>query len=110
MKIKYTDFPAWCHELQKTVTGADVWMMRYGKPAFSGDLTFGCADENCRARMVTRNCHRVKEPHEAYFRLYQNAFHTINCTYVKSKKRALYGAQYQAPVTRQIYDSFVISS
>ncbi len=72
---------AWCPELNKNVSGEEVWELRYGKVRTNEVLSFFCPDEMCRAKMITRNCLLVRSPYETTFRLYQNDGHEKCCTY-----------------------------
>ncbi|MBA3283641.1 MAG: hypothetical protein H0U27_01095 [Nitrosopumilus sp.] len=74
----------WCNELEKFLTSEDVWQLRFGQQPIQTDLTFACPDDCCRVRLVTRNCHRVRAPYEARFRLYQGERHQAHCVYAKA--------------------------
>ncbi len=79
---------AWCPELNKNVSGEEVWELRYGKNRTNEILSFYCPDESCRAKMITRHCRVIASPYDTTFRLYQNERHTRDCTYVDALRAA----------------------
>jgi hypothetical protein len=68
-----------CHELNRLVSGEDVWELRYGKSRINQELTFKCSDPECTARFIVRNCAAHLAPWETGFRLYPRSKHRLGC-------------------------------
>jgi hypothetical protein len=77
---------AWCFELERIVTGAEVWELHFGKQRVNHALTFKCPDTACPARMTTRLCHQVSNPFDVRFRLLIHQYHRMGCSWLKQRQ------------------------
>lgn len=78
---------AWCHELKRDVSANEIWNLFYGENGIMTPLTFACIDENCRARMILKNCQPYMMSTEAQFRLYSKAKHYPACSYKDTQSK-----------------------
>ena len=81
------NYYAWCHELKRDVSAAEIWNLLYLENSIVGTLTFVCIDKNCRAHMILQNCQSYMSSTQAQFRLYPKSKHHHACFYMESQKK-----------------------
>lgn len=88
---------AYCQELERDVSGKEVWELLYGERPVKKSLNFRCPDKNCGARLILRNCYPYVSCYETRFRLYPRSIHKPDCSYMKNLKeqKKLISAHYK---------------
>jgi hypothetical protein len=75
---------AFCHELGRDVTAAEVWELMFGANRYKKAMTFKCPNPDCSAQFIIRNCYAYSSPSYASFRLYPRSMHIPNCPHAKN--------------------------
>ena len=77
---------AWCPELNRVVTAAEIWKILFKDETFDKVPLFQCMEENCRIRLILKTCQPYMMPSEARFRIYSGQSHHHQCAYVHQQR------------------------
>lgn len=80
----------YCPELDRFVSGEDVWEMRYGKERIHKELSFVCPDIGCGVRMMVSKCYSYDCPSQVVFKTYHRELHADGCAFIAARKAEKY--------------------